>query len=123
MIGRIERVPLREVWAHEAHGFTRWLEDHPEQLSDALGFEGPDEAENANRFAVLEGQRSNIEAVFGEPLDWSRVEGRKKCSIGHDLQGGGYRDPAERWPGIRARTIEAMIRLHEALKPHVARLL
>lgn len=25
MIGKLERVPLREVWKHEALHFTRWL--------------------------------------------------------------------------------------------------
>lgn len=25
MIGKLERVSLREVWKHEALGFTRWL--------------------------------------------------------------------------------------------------
>ncbi|MFO0666766.1 MAG: DUF4268 domain-containing protein [Polyangiaceae bacterium] len=35
-IGRIERVPLREVWKHEAHDFTKWLKDNPDVLSDLL---------------------------------------------------------------------------------------
>ncbi len=37
-IGRISRVALREVWRHEAHDFTTWLEANPEVLSDVLGF-------------------------------------------------------------------------------------
>ncbi len=37
LVGKIERVPLREVWAHEAHGLTRWLEENPDVLNDALG--------------------------------------------------------------------------------------
>lgn len=36
-IGKIQRVPLREVWKHEAHDFTTWLEENIEVLNDALG--------------------------------------------------------------------------------------
>ncbi|HRO32418.1 MAG TPA: DUF4268 domain-containing protein [Brevundimonas sp.] len=36
-IGRLERVPLREVWRHEAYDFTRWLEDNIDVLNEALG--------------------------------------------------------------------------------------
>lgn len=38
-IGRLEVVPLREVWKHEADDFTPWLEleDNIELLSEALG--------------------------------------------------------------------------------------
>jgi hypothetical protein len=39
MIGRIKRVPLREVWKHEAHDFTRWLEDNVDVLSEAIDLE------------------------------------------------------------------------------------
>jgi hypothetical protein len=38
MIGRIEKVPLREIWKHEAMDFTRWLQDNLDVLSDCLGF-------------------------------------------------------------------------------------
>jgi hypothetical protein len=35
-IGRLERVPLREVWKHEALDFTTWLRDNVEVLNDEL---------------------------------------------------------------------------------------
>jgi len=37
-IGKIERVPLREVWRHEAHNLTVWLEDNIDVLTDVLDF-------------------------------------------------------------------------------------
>ena len=36
MIGKLERVALREVWKHEALDFTRWLQDNVEILNDIL---------------------------------------------------------------------------------------
>lgn len=39
MIGKLQRVHLREVWKHEALDFTRWLEDNTDVLSDALGIQ------------------------------------------------------------------------------------
>ena len=36
MIGRLQRVPLREVWHHEALDFTTWLERNLDVLNDAL---------------------------------------------------------------------------------------
>ena len=36
MIGKIERVGLREVWKHEALDFTTWLEENIDVLNDAL---------------------------------------------------------------------------------------
>ena len=36
-IGKLQRVPLREVWKHEAYNFTRWLQDNLEVLNDVLG--------------------------------------------------------------------------------------
>lgn len=36
-IGKLRRVPLREVWPNEAHDFTKWLERNIDVLSEALG--------------------------------------------------------------------------------------
>jgi hypothetical protein len=38
MIGKIKRVPLREVWKHEAHNFTKWLEENIDVLNEILDF-------------------------------------------------------------------------------------
>lgn len=36
MIGKIEKVPLRDIWKHEAHDFTKWLQDNIDVLSDVI---------------------------------------------------------------------------------------
>jgi hypothetical protein len=38
-LSKLERVPLRESWKHEANDFTPWLaqEDNLNTLADALG--------------------------------------------------------------------------------------
>lgn len=35
-IGRIKKVPLREIWQHEAHDFSKWLSAHIGHLNEAL---------------------------------------------------------------------------------------
>jgi len=41
MIGRLERVPLGEVWKHEATDFTRPLEENMHGLSETLDLDLP----------------------------------------------------------------------------------
>ena len=36
-VGRLTRVPLREVWPHEAHDFTHWLQANIDVLTAAIG--------------------------------------------------------------------------------------
>ena len=36
MIGKIERVGLREVWKHEALDFTKWLQENIDVLNDVV---------------------------------------------------------------------------------------
>lgn len=38
-IGSIQSVPLREVWPHEAHDFTRWLQHNLHELNRVTGLE------------------------------------------------------------------------------------
>lgn len=54
MIGKLQRVALREVWAHEALNFTTWLRDNIDILNDVLGFElsGAENEQNAGSFNV-----------------------------------------------------------------------
>jgi hypothetical protein len=36
VIGKIQRVPLREVWKHEALDFTTWLRENIDVVSDVV---------------------------------------------------------------------------------------
>ncbi len=36
-IGRLQRLPLRSVWKHEAYDFSAWLEENIDVLNDLLG--------------------------------------------------------------------------------------
>lgn len=36
-IGKLEPVPVRELWAHEERGFSAWLETNLDVLSEAIG--------------------------------------------------------------------------------------
>lgn len=53
-IGRLEAVPLREVWRHEAHDFTVWLEDNIDVLGDLveLKFSDVRREQSAGAFSV-----------------------------------------------------------------------
>jgi hypothetical protein len=35
-VGRLQRVPLREVWKHEAQDFTQWLQGNLDELNESL---------------------------------------------------------------------------------------
>jgi len=54
-IGSIERLPLRDIWQHEAHDFTTWLEDNIEVLSnelDDISLSNPESEKSAGDFSV-----------------------------------------------------------------------
>jgi RecB family endonuclease NucS len=36
MIEKLQRIKLREVWVHEAHDFTQWLERNIDVLNDVI---------------------------------------------------------------------------------------
>jgi len=54
MIGKLIRVPLREVWKHEALEFTRWLQDNIEVLNDVcnLSLSNAEREQDAGSFNV-----------------------------------------------------------------------
>ena len=54
MIGKIERVALREVWKHEALDFTQWLQDNIDVLNEVLDIElsNPERKQSAGAFNV-----------------------------------------------------------------------
>lgn len=54
MVGKIQRVGLREVWKHETLDFTTWLEENIDVLNDVLGFTlvNAEREQSAGNFSV-----------------------------------------------------------------------
>ncbi|MGB2754864.1 MAG: DUF4268 domain-containing protein [Phycisphaerae bacterium] len=80
------------------------------------------EKENKAIFDHLLAAKDEIERVFGESLEWQRLEDRRACRIRKRLTVGGWRDDPAKWPEVYAAMVDAMIRLEKALKPHVQKL-
>ncbi len=54
MIGKIKRVPLREVWKHEALDLTTWLQENIDVLNEAidLNLSNPEREQSAGTFNI-----------------------------------------------------------------------
>jgi hypothetical protein len=59
-----------------------------------------------------------VEAAFGGPLEWQRLDSKRACRICKVLSEGGLQDE-DRWPAIQEAMITTMIRLEKALRPLV----
>lgn len=67
-IGKIDRMPLREIWKHEAYDFTTWLENNIDVLSEELNVNltNPESEQNAGDFSVdilAEDENSNLVVI------------------------------------------------------------
>lgn len=112
--------PGTDHWLRAGSGrrgvhFTYGIRRHDARV--LLTVEGEDEEVNHEIFDALVQQREEIEQAFGGTLDWSKVEGRKRCQIGVTLPAGGYNDDKGRWPETQQAMIDAMVRLERAFKP------
>jgi hypothetical protein len=76
---------------------------------------------NKAAFNALKGQRQQIEAAFGGPLDWQDLPDRIGCRICKDFEGG-WRTPETEWPTLQDRLIENATRLEKALKTPIQNL-
>lgn len=74
---------------------------------------------NKEIFDKLVANKAEIEQTFGEPLEWKRLDGKISCRIKKDLPQGGYRDDEQSWPKVHEAMVDAMVRLHTALSPHI----
>jgi hypothetical protein len=61
--------------------------------------------------------KAEIEAAFGAPLSWQRLDDKTACRIAYEITSGGYQSDETQWPVIQAEMIDAMVRLEKALTP------
>jgi len=74
--------------------------------------------ENKNIFDKLYSNKEEIEMSFGEPLEWLRLDDKRASRIRKMFNEGGYLDEGN-WPKVHEAMVEAMIRLHKAISPHI----
>ncbi|MEM7348109.1 MAG: DUF4268 domain-containing protein [Chloroflexota bacterium] len=101
--------------------FNYYVRKHDTSIGLYIDRDKETEAENLEIFDTLYQAKERIETAFGEPLEWSRLDTKRACRIDKTITLGGYQDEAN-WPDIHQAMIEAMIRLHEALKPEFSKI-
>ncbi len=66
-------------------------------------------------YHALLAQREQIEAAFGDKLDWQELPGRYGSRICKDIDEG-WRAAEENWPSLQDRMIDVALRLEQALR-------
>jgi hypothetical protein len=69
-------------------------------------------------FCALKAKAKEIEASFGQLVDWDFKEGRKQHYIRSWTRTGGLQDE-DRWPEIQKDLVDRMVRLKRALQDHI----
>ena len=119
--------PNRHNWlgasaGKQGLGFNYSLRKNEAQVELYLDRGKEKEDENIIIFEKLVKEKEAIEESFGDSLEWESLETRRACRIKKIIRKGGYRDAETKWPEIHSSMVDAMIRLEEALKPHIAKL-
>jgi hypothetical protein len=99
--------------------YTARQEDSQVELWIALGAGRDDD--NLKAFNELRAHQADIEASFGESLEWQELPESIGCRIRKVIQGG-YRSPVENWPQLHEQLVDAMIRLDKTVRPYVQKL-
>lgn len=77
---------------------------------------------NKERFDNLTKHKEEIEAKFGEKLNWERLDEKRASRIAFRIKGlGGFRNK-EKWNELQDKMIDAMIRLEMALREFIKNL-
>lgn len=74
------------------------------------------EKTNKAVFDQLHENREAIEAAFGRPLAWQRLDKKRACRIHCELEAGSVRDEAN-WQQLQEKMIDTMIRFEKAMRP------
>jgi hypothetical protein len=114
--------PSDASWVGTSAGVPGYLSyvvrQHDSQVELYIDRGKGSEDENERIFRALEANRSQIEDVYGDSLNWEILDGRRACRISKQFELGGYRD-REEWPKIFEVMVDAMTRLETAVRPYI----
>jgi hypothetical protein len=100
-------------------GFSYVVRQHDASVELYIDRGKGSQNENKAIFDQLFRNREEVEAEFGGPLEWQRLDDRRACRIRKVVNIGGYRDEEEIWGEIHDAMIDAMIRLERSLRPQL----
>ncbi len=116
--------PGTDNWISASAGKSGISYSYVIRMEDAqveLYIDRGDAEQNKRIFDALHEHKTEIEADFGGPLEWQRLDAKRACRVRYLLTDGGLQDK-QHWPKIQDAMIEAMIRLERVMKPHLQRL-
>jgi len=76
------------------------------------------EEENKRIFDELFSHKKEIESIFGDKLDWERLDDRRASRIARRYKGVGLNDK-EQWDKLQNDMIDGMIKLEKALNKYI----
>ena len=120
-----QRAPSTDNWLSAGAGaqsglsfvYLVWLK---EESAVELYIDVGEEDQNRLIFDELRKQKEAVEAVFGAPLFWDALDGRRASRVRFTIREGGLLDQ-EKWPKIQDAMIAAMGKLSNALRPFLGR--
>lgn len=77
--------------------------------------------QNEDIFDQLAAHKEQVDASFGEPLNWERLDGSQHCKIRKQVDLGGYLDE-DKWPQIHETMVDSVIGLEKSLGPYIDKL-
>lgn len=113
------RSPTKDNWISVgagksgfSYGYTVRMEDAQIEMFIDLG----NAERNKSIFDKMLAQKQQIEALFGKPLEWQRLDNKQGCRIRYVYDTGGLLHK-ERWPEIQKEMIEGMVDFQKAIQP------
>jgi len=96
--------------------YVIWMEDAG---AVELNIDTGDKRRNKRLFDALLSRKAEIEAAFGAPMDWHRLDDARRSSVQYIVREGGLTAPEKEWPAVQTAMVEAMSRLAAAVQPHL----
>lgn len=115
--------PSKDSWLYAGSGLSGVLYTmiiNHDELRVEFSLSRARREENKAMFDALLSERESIEAAFGAPMDWRRLEDKKASIVGYAKTLMAHEQ--ENWPEGVEWMVEYVGRLHRAFGPRVAQL-
>jgi hypothetical protein len=119
------RSPTKDNWIYASAGKAGLLYSYVIRMDDAqveFYIDRGDAETNKKIFESLFTRKEQIEATFGKPLDWQKLEEKRGCRIRYVIAGAGLLNK-DKWPDLQKQMIEAMVMLQKAIQPELSNIL